>query len=37
MENDNNIEMYKELDKITALIDSREILTTVEKAVELEY
>ena len=37
MENDNNIEMYKELDKITALIDSREILTAVEKAVELEY
>ena len=29
--------MYKELDKITALIDSREILTAVEKAVELEY
>ena len=37
MENDNNIEMYKELDKITALIDSREILAAVEKAVELEY
>ena len=29
--------MYKELDKITALIDSREILAAVEKAVELEY
>ena len=36
MERDNDIEMYKELDKITALITSREILETVEKAVKLD-
>ena len=36
MEKDNDIEMYKELDKITALITSREILETVEKAVKLD-
>ncbi len=37
IEKDSDIEMYKELDKVTDLIDSGKMLKAVEEKVELEY